>query len=209
MAEEPQARPKLKTVAEFLAEQPFVPPGEIQHLPDEQFRFISLNNIRSYVVLGSDADYIYTRNNAQGASGMAFRPADLHEAALRETGPIRGCKPVISVGLSPSVKGLYQACRIRIREDSPSSLAITWLTFFALNAGGVVNDFEHLQGRKDLWVGLIKTGRVTGCLGPDGIETPVTTDDIQKIWSAPPNPDLSDLFLIYRPESLPESEVTP
>lgn len=183
---------KLKTFAEHLLTMPVEYPGEIKYMATDMFPVISIRNINSYEVLGEDARYAYMLKHD---SGFVFDRDDLANAT-----PSIGCRAVMVVSLRPGIKGLFQAHRLRVREASSEQNTVkSWYDFYAKAKGGVVSDFEHLQGGKALWVSLIKTGHVTSCWKTQDAETPVTEADIPNLWSAHPNHDNKDLVLIYRP----------
>lgn len=183
---------QTKTFKEFLLEMPVEYPGEIKYMADEKFPVISLSNIDSYEELGFDDKFIYKLNED---TGFVFKQEDYENA----TGSI-GCKPVLRLSLRDGILGMKQAHHLRGRKVSArQDVAKTWYYLYAKAKGGVVSDFEHLQGGKALWMSLIKTGHVTSCWKDSTKETPVTEADIPNLWSTYPNQEKKDLVLIYRP----------
>ena len=183
------SNPPLKSFKTLLTEMPVEYKGEVKYMADDKFPLISLESIGRYTVLGEDDRYIYLDNHD---TGYAFARIDVQEA------PKQGIRPVLRVSLRDAGNGMKQAHFLRIREGhADNRVAKTWYYFYAKAMGGIVSDFEHLQGGKALWMSLIKTGHVSRI--EDGKEIPVASIDADNLWSVYPDISKKNLILVYRP----------
>ena len=168
----------------ILLEMPQYYPAQIVYRQDRNFTPISMGNFGRYHTLGEDDTYIYTRG-AGGGYGKAFARDDVKNPTDL------GIKPAMTVELRDSlIKGYKQAHSLRIRQSHASHhVATKWYLFYVDRMGGIVSDFEHLEGGKALWRSLVNGARsrgynmtlqdtVTGQSVDVGRETPDT-----QIWS--------------------------
>jgi len=166
-----------------VQEAPQYYPGEMVYQHDLKFNPISSGNIRSYEVLGQDAEMVYMLN-AAGSSGFVFAEADLR-------GPLHDVVPVMSVLLRDTgIKGYKQAYRLRIRQSfSRRSVATRWYMAYVTHHKGIVSDFEHLEGGKSLWRSLVSYAAERGATASlvdtsTGTWTPVNAQTPDSaIWS--------------------------
>lgn len=195
---------KLK---DLLLEMPQYYPGKdgnVTYQKDRNFLRISKNNISRYKKIYKDNDFLYMIGPA-GGYGMVFLRTDM------ENPPPEGLLPVMTVSLRDSGINEYkQAHTLRIREQFASrSIASTWYIKYVEHMGGIVSDFEHLEGGKSLWRSLIDNADMRGMKVSlvninTGKSTNVDgkyTDD--EIWSK--NKDKINLVLVL--ENLKNSKV--
>lgn len=171
---------------EMLLEMPQHYPGGMTYQKDAKFTRISVGNFRRYRVIHQDATYAYVLGPT-GAFGFVFANSDI------ENPPSTGLLPVLSLELRDSgINGYKQAYHLRIRQDFASrNIATTWYCKYVDIMGGIVSDFEHLEGGKVLWRSLINAvdrGYVVSAFNVDTSESipvgPGTTDS--EIWSHGP-----------------------
>lgn len=132
-------------------------PGDVTYQRDSRFTPISLGNLDSYVLLGSDVAFTYTLNENH-PSGFVFTNADM------EHRPRLGMVPVMHVFLRDSaIKGYKQAYRLRIRESfARQNVATAWYLLYVQRFGGMVSDLDHLEGGKHLWRSFVNTAALRG-----------------------------------------------
>jgi hypothetical protein len=70
----------------------------------------------------------------------------------------------MTLSLRPAdIKSYKQAYRLRIRENfSIMGVATHWYFSYARKFGGIVSDFEHLEGGKALWKSFVRTADDNG-----------------------------------------------
>lgn len=172
------------TLVSALLESPQHYPGDVVYQKDSRFGTISPGNLASYEVLGSDSRFLYTLN-PKGPTGYVFAAQDV------EHGSRLGYVPVMHVSLRDEpITGYKQAHHLRIRESyARAGAAMGWYIAYVAQNGGIVSDFEHLEGGRVFWRAIVNRGadrgmRVslldanTGQRWPVGPDTP---DDA--IWS--------------------------
>ena len=132
-------------------------PGPISYQPDSRFLRISMRNFGDYVKLDVDDDYAYAVDPHR-VKGYIFYNSDIQ---LR---PSNGLIPVMTVSLRPTaIKDYRQAHALRIRENfSVKGVATHWYFSYARKFGGIVSDFEHLEGGKALWKSFVRTAEDNG-----------------------------------------------
>jgi len=135
-----------------LRESPQYYPGPFAYQRDSGFRPLSMDNYWACQLMTQDADYAYALSPA-GNFGYVFSVPDT------ENPPRTGIVPVMTVQLRPSnIKGYMQAHRLSIRESfARGGVATRWYFSYVQYAGGVVSDFEHLEGGKRLWKSFVRT----------------------------------------------------
>lgn len=135
---------------EVLLEMPQYYPGKITYRKDSKFTPISAGNFSRYQTIGEDDLYVYTLGPV-GSYGFVFTQDDIK--APSELGMV----PVMTVELRDSpIKGYKQAHHLRIRQSHASRhVATHWYMHYVDRMGGVVSDFEHLEGGKALWRSLV------------------------------------------------------
>lgn len=134
------------TTGQVLLEMPQHYPGKIVYQSDQHFTPIAVRNFGDYIILGHDEDYTYAVD-PQETTGFAFTQLSIIDQ------PRTGLIPVLRVSLRDSgIKGYKQAHRLRIRQEHAlKGVATNWYTFYVDTVGGIVSDFEHLEGGKRLW----------------------------------------------------------
>lgn len=140
---------------EMLLEMPQYYPGSgMTYQKDSKFTRISVGNFRRYRVLHQDSAYTYVLGPT-GSFGFVFSNSDI------ENPPSAGLLPVLSLELRDSgIKGYKQAHHLRIRQDFASrNVATTWYCKYVDLMGGIVSDFEHLEGGKVLWRSFVNVMR--------------------------------------------------
>ncbi len=170
--------------ARQLLEMPQHFPGKIVYQRATKFLPISARNFASYIRLGTDGQYTFVVTPQRNA-GYAFANSDI------EAVPRSGMAPVLQLELRDSgIKEYKQAFRLRIREEhARRGIATTWYALYASAYGGIVSDFEHLEGGKKLWRSLVDAAQERGLIvslvdTASGAWTPVeaSTPD-EAIWS--------------------------
>lgn len=174
---------------EMLLEMPQYYPGSgMTYQKDSKFTRISIGNFRRYRVIHQDSAYTYVLGPT-GSFGFAFSNAEV------ENPPANGLLPILSLELRDSpVKGYKQAYHLRIRQDFASrNVATTWYCKYVDIMGGIVSDFEHLEGGKVLWRSFVNNTAVRGYLlsiydVDTGESTPVDSSTPDgDIWSIGPD----------------------
>jgi len=156
---------------------------------DSKFTPVSLRNLTEYPVLSSDDLFTYVVDPYQTRGYVLANPelATAKESKRKS----EAVMPVMTVTLHNSeFKGYKQARNLRIRQTySVKGVAKTWYCVYALAYGGIVSDFEHLEGGKRLWRSLVNTADRYG-LKASAIDTvtgdwlPVNQDTPdEEIWS--------------------------
>lgn len=174
----------LSESSETILEMPQHYPGKIVYQSPNKFIPISKNNVNSYTFLGNDGDYSFYLHPHK-ENGYVFRNDELENNS-------RELQPAMIVSLRDTPFGYKQAHRLRIREkDSRKSLASTWYMLFVEREGGVVSDFEHLEGGKTLWRSLVNNAKSRGyntfiLSGNDKIPVSEETPD-EEIWKNDPS----------------------
>ena len=172
---------------EMLLEMPQHYQGDVTYQKDSKFTRISIGNFKRYTVLHQDLKYVYTLGPV-GSFGHVFVAADVHNP------PALGMIPVMSVELRDTdIKGYKQAHHLRIRESQSSrGVATTWYCKYVDFAGGIVSDFEHLEGGKIMWRSFVNAAADRGYMislydTQTGESVPVSgkTPDFD-IWSEGP-----------------------
>lgn len=172
------------TTGRLIQESPQHFPGDISYHKDSRFIPVSNRNFTDYHVLGKDYAYTYAVD-PQNTTGFVFLNDDV------EKKPSLGLTPVMVVLLrDSSVKGYKQAHKLRIRERyAIKGVATHWYLYYVEWTGGIVSDFEHLEGGKRLWWSLVRTAKERGLKASlvntaTGEETPVGEGTPQSsIWS--------------------------
>lgn len=151
---------KLKDLLEsgndLLNEMPIQYSGDITYQGDHKFTRISLNNFKSYHVLGRDGTFTYMLSS-NGRFGVVFLNSDIEKAMNEKSGERVTLLPVLSLELRDSgVKEYMQAYHLRIRKDfARRNVATTWYSKYVDVMGGIVSDSQHLSGGKTLWRSFI------------------------------------------------------
>lgn len=150
---------KTKAVdLQTFVEMPQYYPGKMAYQRDAKFVPISINNINTFDVLGSDGDSIFLLAKEKDA-GYVINRADYEQAKMRRTDIV----PVMVVRLRDTTAGVKQAHSLRIREQySRENIATTWYILYVMRNGAIASDFEHLEGGKVLWRSLIDKARQRG-----------------------------------------------
>lgn len=159
-------------------------PGEMQYQQDSLFTRITMRNYGDYVVLGTDVYHTYAVDPQQ-TTGFVIDNDDIEQK------PSLGMLPALSLRLRESgIKSWKQAYKLRIRYAcAMKGIATSWYVAYVERYGGLVSDFEHLEGGKALWKSFVRTASERGLrisivdtasghamqVGPD------TSED--KIWS--------------------------
>ncbi|GEM_PF-2473979 len=140
-----------------LKESPQYYPGKLAYQADAKFQRISPDNYRSYRSVGEDRQYSYVISTF-GNFGFVFDQKDIAHP------PRAGMLPVMVVALHDSgIKGYMQASRLRIREGyARFGVTTQWYIHYVRSLGGVVSDFEHLEGGKRLWRSFVRTAADNG-----------------------------------------------
>lgn len=173
---------------EMLLEMPQYYPGSgMTYQKDSKFTRISIGNFRRYRVIHQDTAYTYVLGPT-GSFGFVFSNADIENPSAA------GLLPILSLELRDcGIKGYKQAYHLRIRQDFASrNVATIWYCKYVDLMGGIVSDFEHLEGGKVLWrsfINAVGRGYKMSAYNVDtGKSTPVgpnTPDD--EIWSFGPD----------------------
>lgn len=139
----------MKSFSQFLAEMPQAYGNKVTYQKDTRFIPISVENIKSYTVLGHAEGLVFLVDQ-QKTTGFVFSEEEMKDA--------HRITPVMRVSLRDSKVNHYkQAFHLRIRESfARKNITLTWYLLYAEHSGGVVSDFEHLEGGKLLWKSLIK-----------------------------------------------------
>ena len=142
---------------EMLLEMPQHYKGDVTYQKDSKFTRISQGNFKRYAVLHQDQRYTYTLGPV-GTFGHVFETSEILNP------PALGMLPVMSVELrDTNIKGYKQAHHLRIRESQSSrGVATTWYCKYVDFAGGIVSDFEHLEGGKIMWRSFVKAAADRG-----------------------------------------------
>ena len=129
-----------------------------KHYPDNftyqragQFSPSSVGDIGTYDLLGMDENITFLLRPADSV-GFVFLTHELETGGFRDT-----VTPVMHVHLREStVNGYKQAHKLRIRQSySRLGVATRFYLHYVERYGGVVSDFEHLEGGKTLCQSLI------------------------------------------------------
>lgn len=167
-----------------LQESPQLYPGSVVYALDSKFRPITARNFSEYTVLRHDTTFTYALD-PQHTTGFVFTNADV----LRK--PSTGMVPVLHVQLRDSgIKGYKQAHHLRIRYTySMKGVATGWYLAYVHVYGGVVSDFEHLEGGKSLWKSFVRTALDRGFIisavdTKTGVSFPLSADTPDSVlWS--------------------------
>ena len=167
-----------------LMESPQYFPGSMAYQKDSKFRPIGAGNFGTFTVIEQDSEFVYAIN-PQLNTGFVFTATDVANP------PKIGMTPVLYVQLRKTgIKGYLQAHHLRIRHAyAQQGVATRWYMAYVHRYGGIVSDFEHLEGGKRLWRMFVNTATargfkislvdtVTGTWTPLGVETPDST-----VWS--------------------------
>ena len=182
---------KPGTLARQLFEMPQYYPGAVVYQTPLKFTPISLRNFESYEVLGQDSFYVYVVD-PQHTMGFAFDLSDV------EAQPQAGLVPALQLQLRDSgIDGLRQAFRLRVQEaHARRGVATSWYVLFAARYG-LVSDFEHLEGGKQLWRSLVDNATRRGLrvfladaqtgerheIGPETADEDIwSADEAKKNW---------------------------
>ncbi len=150
-----------KTVRQMLGkdilESPQFYPGPVVYQKDSKFQRITAGNFAAYKILGVRGPITYALSPGK-MTGYAFTN---HELA---SPPSDGMVPILTVDLRASpVKGYMQAHHLRIKSAfAREGIATYWYIFYAQHMGGIVSDFDHLEGGKRLWKGLVRRAEKNG-----------------------------------------------
>lgn len=172
------------TTGKDVLNMPQYYPSEMPYQKDALFTRITMRNFGDYRVLGQDLYRTYAID-PQHTMGFAFDNDDI------EKRPSLGMLPAMSLRLRDSgIKTWKQAYRLRIRHAfAMKGVATSWYISYTQRFGGLVSDFEHLEGGKALWKSFVRTAAERGLSisvvdTASGQSKPVseaTTDD--EIWS--------------------------
>ena len=146
----------LPTVGALL-ESPRYYPGQFAYQADTKFQPLSKDNYNAKKIIGQNNEFTFALTPS-GDFGYVFSVLDI------ENPPKLGLVPVMTVQLRPSsIKGYKQAFRLRIRENfARRGVATLWYVSYVKHAGGVVSDFEHLEGGRRLWKSFVRTAVDSG-----------------------------------------------
>jgi hypothetical protein len=175
-------------------------PGEVTYQKDTKFTPITMRNFGDYLILGRDEVCTYAID-PQRTTGFVFSNLDIQNK------PSLGMSPVMHAQLRESgIKGYKQVFRLRIREAfAQKGIATSWYLAYVLEAGGIVSDFDHLEGGKRLWKSFVRTAADRG-LSISVVDTATkdwksvgvnTADDF--IWSTDPSRRRFVLVLEHSP----------
>lgn len=165
-----------------LQESPQYFPGPVSYQKDAKFRPITARNFSDYQVLGADLDFTYAID-PQHTTGFVFTNDDVANP------PSVGMVPVVYAALKDSnVQAYKQVYKLRIRQAfALKGVTTAWYLRYANKFGGIVSDFEHLEGGKRLWKGLVRTA------SEHGFKTSVA--DTRTGERFPIGPDTPDSFI--------------
>lgn len=143
---------KNATTLQSLLEMPqYFPAKQVVYQKDSKFLPVSLNNIKSYDVIGNDGVFLYVVH-PDHTSGYAIGVEDLKRAIGNKTDVL----PAMTVSLRDTAINIKQAHALRIRKRySRSNVATRWYVFYVMRFGAIASDFEHLEGGMLLWKSLI------------------------------------------------------
>lgn len=143
--------------ARELMEAPQYYAGNVAYMRPEKFARTSPRNFDSYALLGQDSAFTYVVSPLLTV-GFAYSNADVAERS--ELGMV----PVLTVMLRDSgYRGYRQAHHLRIREAfARLGVATNWYLLFVQSQGGIVSDFEHLEGGRLLWRSLVDKAEARG-----------------------------------------------
>ena len=149
-----------------------------------KFAPVNPGNFNALERLGRDGLFTYMLQ-AAGSVGYVFRNEDVGEP--HRVGPY----PIMHVSLRDSgIRGYMQAHHLRVMERYARLGAATgWYVRYVERFGGVVSDFEHLDGGKALWRSLVNTALDRGLRASlvnttTGTWTHVNRDTAdEQIWS--------------------------
>ena len=138
-----------RTVKQLL-EKPQLHTGAVRYLKDSRFAPNSLRNIGAYTLLGMDTDFIYIAHPCV-SFGFVYTLSDMASKS------IHGIFPILSVQLSDSgIDGYKQASWMLIRQSHAQlRMATKWYLHFVEIFGGIVSDFDHLEGGRANWKPLV------------------------------------------------------
>lgn len=126
--------------------------GPFAYVDSRMFRPISMRNFGYYTILGRDDEFTHTVVPG-GNAGYVFFNQDIVAK------PNIGMPPVMTVLLRDStIKGYKQAYSMRIQEAfEMRGTATRWHLAYVRHYGGIVSDFEHLEGGKRAWKPFVRT----------------------------------------------------
>lgn len=174
-----------KTGKSLLKEMPQYYRGKVSYQKDSKFIPISMANFKSYEILGEDAELVFCVD-ASHTTGFVFAQDDVKRS------PRAGMVPLMRVALRETpLKGYKQAYALRIQERaSRKGIATSWYLLYVNRFGGIVSDFEHLEGGKILWKSFLETAalrnlKISTYNFDTGELTPINAANIsdEEIWS--------------------------
>ena len=129
-----------------LRESPQYLPGEYTYRDDSKFEPVSKRNFSTYIVIYADDDFTYAVDSNHRRGYVILTSEHDNDA-------VRAYTPVLVLGLRDTkIKGYKQAYGLRIRKSyAKIGIAAKWYVEYAKKFGGIVSDFEHLEGGKNLW----------------------------------------------------------
>ncbi len=129
----------------------------MQYEKDSFFTRVTMRNFSDYPVLAKDLYFTYAIDPQQ-TMGFVFDNDDVKQR------PSLGMLPAMSLRLRESgIKSWKQAYKLRIRYAyAMKGVATTWYLNYVEKFGGLVSDFEHLEGGKALWKSFIRTASDRG-----------------------------------------------
>ena len=147
-----EARTNATTATELSKRAMQHHPGSIVYQKDSKFTPISVRNFGDFKLLLQDDDCTYTID-PQRTAGFVFA----NEEVARN--PSLGLFPAMRLALRESgIKGYKQAYQLRIRQTfATKGVATSWYLAYVDEFGGIVSDFDHLEGGKCLWKSFVRT----------------------------------------------------
>ena len=140
-----------------LRESPQYFSGDYMYRDDSQFAPVSKNNYSTYTEIYADERYTY-------AVGTSHRNGYVILTSEHNSDSVRFYSPVMVLGLRDTrIKGYRQAYGLRIRKSHARyGIATQWYVSYAKKFGGIVSDFEHLEGGKNLWRSFVDKAETHG-----------------------------------------------
>jgi hypothetical protein len=138
----------------FLTEMPQHYSSAISYMKDDKFTKLSKRNVMEYVLLGAMDGLVYMVDQ-ELTSGFVFDEEDFNNTD-------NSILPAMRLSLRDTkIDGFKQAHFLRIRQKySQKNITSTWYNLYVEKFNGIVSDFEHLEGGKQLWKSIIKTATI-------------------------------------------------
>lgn len=190
----------MKSFQQYILEEmpQHYPSSTISYQKDEKFIPISKRNIQNYIKLGNIDGFLFMVDQ-DNMFGFVFDMKDL----INDNNKVL---PVMRLSLrDTNINGYKQAHFLRIRKSyAQNNLTSTFYDLYVDKFGGIVSDFEHLEGGKTLWKSLIKNASnslernislINNKTG-EVINKDITNlTDEDTIWSK--DSSLKDIVLVY------------